>query len=173
MDIVTKVSKEFRADKSRFDDSLIADLKTLYRMDNRTFVSQVKRYLSEITNKHKTASFPQVYLELALELGNVAPFIAPELNRLFRLLYDIGFYRMIMDYLDLFRVASDTKTLMMMHDLLSKRDIGKIYNGVEVYKLKKTVIELSGKFRSKKEVVENFDVQLAPLFLDWADYPQV
>jgi hypothetical protein len=59
-----------------------------------------------------------------------------------------------------------------MRDILARRDVQKIYSGVEIYQLKKSVIELTGKFRSKKEVVEHFDAYLAPVDQLWLDYPQ-
>ncbi len=171
MDIVANLTKKFKPSGHHIEESVILEMKTLYRMDNRSFVALLKRFLSDLNHRSKIGSFTQVYASLSIEIGNVAPFVAPELNRFFKLLYDIGFYKMIMEHLGLFQSAADSKTLMVMKELLTRKDIQRIYSGVEIYRLKKAVIELSGKFRSKKEVIENFDVHLAPLSGEWMDYP--
>lgn len=164
--------KKFKPERHAIVEHIIVEMKTLYRMDNRSFVMLVKKYFGDLNIKHKVGSFASVWTGLSVELGNIAPFIAPELNKFFKLLYDIGFFKHIVEYLSLFQTAADQKTLMYMRDILARRDVQKIYTGVEIYQLKKTVIELTGKFRSKKEVVEHFDAHIAPIDSLWLDYPQ-
>jgi hypothetical protein len=80
------LTKKFKPAHHAVNENVIVELKTLYRMDNRSFVTIVKKYLNDLNTKSKVGSFASVWTGLSVELGNVAPCIAPEINKFFKLL---------------------------------------------------------------------------------------
>ena len=168
MKISKEVSEKLENNVFSLKTDDFQELKRFYCMDNKEFVNLINNFLIMVKKKEDIESFSFLFDNLKNEIVDISPFLASNINKIFLIMIKNKYYKQIAQYSFLLERCANIRVLDMLNEFIKNKGIGKFLTTVEVYKIKKLVFELSGKFK-KNDVAYKIQLELEKEDLKWLD----
>lgn len=144
------------------------ELKKLFHIDNKGFVTFVNKYLSRLKKKEDIDKFCFFFNGLKNEILDVSPFLSININKIFVIMIKNNFYKQVAEYSFLLENCANIKTLQLLDEFIKNKIVSKYLTTVEIYRIKKLVFELSNKFK-KNDIAYKIQLELENEDLHWLD----
>lgn len=169
MEISEETIQKMHRNPTEMSQQDFLELKKMFQVQNKRFIDLLKKILAEIKNKEQLPAFFFLMEHLKDEMTDISPFLSHHLNRLFRMMLDFRYYKKIAGLDFLLLQCGNLTTLRLLKQLIVARDIEKFITGLEIYKLKKVIFELSGKFDKKDEITYKIQMEIAAEDTRWLE----
>lgn len=150
-------------------ESDLLELRSYYRSNSKRFVNLIKRCLAKVKRKEDLDLFFFLEEKLGGIFYDISLFLSYELNNIFVIMVDNHFYKKFVEYEKYINACGNGKILNLIKKILARRDILKILERVDLYRLKKTALYLKEKIGVRNRKAEEIDMNIAPLELNWAE----
>ncbi|GEM_PF-2803208 len=146
----------------------VIELRHYFAMENKGFIKLMDNIIAGYKKKEDIENFLCLLEYLHNEINEISPFISGNINKLFIMLIKNNYYKQIAQYSDIFESSGNIKVLELLNNFVSSQKMGKFLSNMEIYKIKKLVLELSTKYK-KDDIVYQIAVELEKSDSEWLD----
>lgn len=147
----------------------IASLRSLFKKDTRIFIKKIASYISSVKKKEDMEVFYSLAENLGEEIKDISPFISSELNRIFCMMVKFHFYKEVANFISIISSCINIKTVEVISKMISEPGLEKYITSLDVYKIKRLIFDVYQKREKFKNIVLEFNFEVADPFLSWVD----
>ncbi len=144
------------------------DLKDWAARDPKAFTLWIEALFRTIKKKEDLDKLFFLYPALKSELIEISPLVAEPLNAMILLMIRNHFYKQLVTHRELLSACANPVSFRMLSDLVGQKQTLKFLEPVEIYQLKKLVLELSEKYKAE-DVAISIRLELEKEDLTWRD----
>jgi hypothetical protein len=146
----------------------VIELRHYFTMENKDFIKLIDNIIAGYKKKEDIENFLCLLEYLHYEINEISPFISGNINKLFIMMIKNNYYKQIALYCDIFESSGNIKVLELLNNFVNSQKMGKFLSNMEIYKIKKLVLELSTKYK-KDDIVYQIAVELEKSDSEWLD----
>ncbi|MGA2143297.1 MAG: hypothetical protein ABSG94_12905 [Brevinematales bacterium] len=146
----------------------LKELKKYFIMDNKGFIKLIDSILGEYKKKDDIENFLYLLNFMHNEFKEISPFVSGNINKVFIIMLKNNNYKQIAQNCDILESCANVRVLELLQAFTAGQKMGKFLTNVEIYKIKKLVLDLSKKYK-KDDIVYQIDVDLEKPDNEWLD----
>jgi hypothetical protein len=146
----------------------LQELKNRFISDNKGFIKRIDDILIEFKKKEDIDNFLILLNFMHDELKEISPFVSGNINKVFIIMLKNNKYKQIAQNCDILESCANIRVLDILIAFTASQKMGKFLTNVEIYKIKKLVLDLSNKYK-KDDIVYQIDVDLEKPDKEWLD----
>ena len=146
----------------------IKEIKKIYQYHAKKFIQIINNINSKIKSISETKQFFFLLDTFKDEIVDVSPFLSKFINRIFNIIYKNNQYKTIAQYSYILEYCGNVKMIDILNDIIKNKSINKFLDTMEIYKIKKTIHELTNRF-NKKDITIEIETNIDNPDLQWID----